>query len=403
MYDLIVVGCGASGAVASIIAARRGLSVAVLEANDRGFKKLLSTGNGRCNISNKNISADNYNEESKDLFDKVYGAFDNQKTLEFFRQIGVDTVELDDGKMYPLSLQASSVVNNLLDEMNRVGVSIICGFPVIKIEKKQHFTVYSNERKISAMNLLIASGSKSGVKEKAFNSIWSILKNMGVKLRKPRPSLVQLSSDYRYLKHLSGTKVKTTANLVKNGEVIKSFWGEVLFANYGLSGIPIMNLSKYYNSSDSANYTVRLDLIESMNFDSLYNSLKNRRDLIGYKALQDFFVGLLPKSLITPTIKDNGFDSNQLANSLKDSDLKQISAYLKKFEIKINGSNDFKRSQAMAGGVDLSEVSDDLSYKKDKNLYFCGEILNVDGMCGGFNLQWAWSSGAMVGRSIKIV
>ncbi len=402
MYDVIVIGCGASGAIASIIAARRGLSVAVLEANDRGMKKLLSTGNGRCNITNQNVSSENYNEESRELFDKVYGKFNNQNTLDFFREIGVETTKLDDGKIYPLSLQAASVVNNLLDEMNRLGVSIINNFSVQKINKKEHFTVYCGDRKVSAKNLVIACGSKSGVKEKDFNSMWSILKGMGVKLKRTRPSLVQLSSDYKYLKHLSGTKIKTTARLIKDGKEVKSFWGEVLFANYGLSGIPIMNLSKYYNVNHKAKYQVGLDLIECMNFEHLYNTLTYRRESIGYKTLQNFFVGFLPKPLIIPTIKDNNFESSQLANTLSDNDLKQIVSYLKNFIIDINGSNDFKRSQAMSGGVELREVRDNLSYKKDKNLYFCGEILDVDGMCGGFNLQWAWSSGAVVANSISI-
>ncbi len=400
MYDVLIIGCGASGALASIIAARRGFSVAVLEANDRGLKKLLNTGNGRCNITNLNVSSHNYNEEAVEIFDKVYGAFDNQKTLGFFREIGVETIELDDGKIYPISLQAASVVNNLLDEMKRVGVSLICKFDVQKIERKQHFTVYSKDRKISGKNLVIACGSKSGVKADSFNSMWSVLKDMGIKLREIRPSLVQLSSDYKYLKHLNGTKIKTTARLIKDGKEIKSFWGEVLFASYGLSGIPIMNLSKYYNAKDKSKYEVQLDLLESMNFEQLYDALLARRELIGYKKLQDFFVGLLPKLLIIPTIKDNGLESSVLATSLSDNDLKRIVSYLKKFKTNINGSNDFKRSQAMAGGVDLREINDNLSYKKDKNLYFCGEILDVDGMCGGFNLQWAWSSGAMVARSI---
>ncbi len=400
MYDIIVVGCGASGAIASIFASRRGLSVAIVEANDRGFKKLLSTGNGRCNITNKNISLDCYNNTGRDLFQKAFDKFGFDETINFFSSIGVEVVELGEGKLYPLSLQASSVVNNLLDELKRNNIKIINNFPVTKIIRNKNFEVYSNDKKISSKSLIIATGGKSSAKEEYFNSIWKIISDLGIKKTKIYPSLVQLRSDYRYLKHLNGTKFKTTVKLIKENKEIKSFYGEVLFASYGVSGIPIMNLSRYFTDTDKKGYTLSLDLLESVSYEDLIDLMKKRRESISYKDLQSFFVGLIPKSLIIPMIKDNNFSTGQLARALSDKDIRKLCNYLKDFRINITDTNSFNRSQVMAGGVDINDLNDNLSAKKDKNLFFCGEIVNVDGICGGYNLQWAWSSAYIVGTNV---
>ncbi len=400
MYDVIVVGCGASGAISSIFASSRGLSVAVLEASERGMKKLLTTGNGRCNITNKNIDKSCYSGSGKAIFDNVYSSFNNEKTLEYLRSIGIETIELEDGKMYPMSLQAASVVNNLLDEMNKNGVTIISDFPVTKISVGKHFSVYSNDRKISAKSVIIASGSKSGTKENKFNSMIKVLKELNIKTTKTYPSLVQIKSDYKYLKHLNGTKIKTDAKLINNGKIVKSFYGEVLFANYGLSGIPIMNLSRFFTRTNKKDYFIELDLMYGITYDELFNMLKVRKQNLSHKTLDKFFVGVLPKSLIVPTIKDNDLIASSLCIELSDKDLTKICTYLKKFTIRATDTNGFNRSQAMAGGVSVQNLNDDLSHKKYKNLYFCGEIVDIDGMCGGYNLQWAWSSGYVVGNSV---
>ncbi len=400
MYDVIVVGCGASGAMASICASRRGLNVAVIEAESRGFRKLLTTGNGRCNLTNRQISPEYYNENSKFIFDKVYQSFDATASLDFFREIGVENVELEDGKVYPMSLKAASVVNDLLDEMKRCGVQMINEFPLTKIKKSNVFEVYSGEKKLSAKAIILAFGSKAGIKEKPFNMGYNAIDSLKLRKVPISPSLVQLKSDYKYLKHLNGTKFKTTATLLKEDTEVKSFFGEVLFTDYGLSGIPIMNLSRFFTASDKKGYKVRLDLVENLNFNELLDLLKIRRKNIGYKTLESFFVGMIPKSLIVPLIKDNELNMNDLASKLSDKELKQIASYLKGFSINITDTNPFSRAQVMAGGIDVHELNDNLSLKKDRDLFLVGELVDVDGLCGGFNLQWAWSSGHMAGESV---
>ncbi len=402
MYDVLIIGCGASGAVAGILASRRGLSVAIVEAEDRGFKKLLTTGNGRCNITNRNISLDSYNEHGAKLFSKVYADFNNTDALDFFRTIGVESTELDDGKIYPMSLQAASVVNNLLDELERSGVQIINKFPVTKINRSKHFDIFSGDKKLSSRALIVACGSKAGTKENKFNGIWKALDTFKIKKEPLNPSLVQLKSDYGYLKHLNGTKFKTTAKLYKGKTMLKSFYGEVLFTDYGLSGIPIMNLSRFFTETDKKGYRVDLDLCKEVSFTDLVSLIETRKKTIGYKKLDKFFLSLVPKSMIIPLIKDNVLNMNSSGSELTSKEIKKIAGYLKSFSLDITGINPFARAQVMCGGIDVRELNDNLSYKKDKDLYFCGEIVDVDGLCGGFNLQWAWSSGAKVGENILL-
>ncbi len=401
MFDVVVIGGGASGIMTSILLARAGKSVAVLEANDRILKKLLVTGNGRCNITNKNILPSNYNFVGSDIFEKVYASYDLNETTKFFENIGIMMKELEDGKMYPMSLQASSVVNALLYEANRVGVTIITNFIVSAITNKSHFFITDGDKKVSSKYIVFAAGGKSSCKEKNIHNIHKILKSMNVSMTKMYPSLVQLKSDFKYLKHLNGNKIVTNAKLFKGERHIYSAKGEVLFTDYGLSGIPIMNLSRHVTTSDMKQYSVRLDLFDGYTKAELLEMLLKRVKTLYFMSTKDFFVGLVPKDFIIVIIKENGLAMDSSAGDIPEAKIARIVDYLKELRINIIGTNPFSRSQVTAGGVNTVELNNDLSLKKNKNIYFCGEIVDVDGLCGGFNLQWAWSSAGVVSSAIK--
>lgn len=400
---VIIIGAGASGMMAAVTAARHGAKVTLLEHKNRIGKKILATGNGRCNLSNSEMSAERFHSDSRNIFSDIYRQFDLEATLSFFRSIGVEVLELDEGKLYPFSLQAASVLNVLRDELDRQNVAVICDVKIKSLEVGDRAKVITEDKNYYGDKLILATGGRSTPDLGSDGSGYRLAEALGHTVSHVYPSLIQLQSDYGYLKHLKGTKVMAGLKLMIDDTAVKSEYGELLFTDYGISGPPVLQISREASKalSENKNMTkvqVIADLVPSLSDEKLDDILLGRIESMPYKTMEHFFVGLLPKQLIVPLIKDNGMDMSMKAANITRADRSKIQKWLKAFTLNITGTRQWNQSQVTAGGVDCSEVDPvTLASTLHPNLFLCGELLDMDGDCGGFNLQWAWSSGYIAG------
>lgn len=390
MFDICIIGGGASGLISAISAKaiNPSLNIAILERLDRVGKKIATTGNGRCNISNKNLSTENYHGQNPDFSNFALNAFNLEKTEEFFGNIGIIFKEGANGKLYPYSLQASSVVDALRFKAEKEGIKIITDCEIKKVQKKAHFIISGNET-LTAKTVIFATGGKSGGKI-ATDSGYNLLVNLGHKLTKLSPAIVQVKTDNTYTHQLKGVKVDAEVRV--NG---KKDFGEVLFCDYGLSGPPILQLSRYMNK----NCEILIDLMPEFSISQLIDILGKRVATLCPIDCGNFFAGMLQKRLGQVILKKCGFSVNDTANFSK-NDIKNIAKTIKSFDFKFIDFNGFANAQVTHGGIATADFSNKtLMSKKVSGAFACGEVLDIDGNCGGYNLQWAWSSGFIAGIS----
>lgn len=406
-HDLIIVGGGASGIMAAIMAKDLGIDVAILESNDRIGKKILTTGNGRCNITNKNINVLRYHSENKTFFNKVFESFILKNTVEFFNSIGLYLVTLDSDKMYPMSLQASSVLDVFRFALEEREVPIYLNHKVKEINYKNKFIIDCvNEENFICNKLLLCTGGKSAPKTGSDGSGFTLAKKLGHNIINPIPALVQLKLNHNKLKALSGVKFDGNAHIYVNDKLRRSEFGEVLFTDYGISGPPILQLSRIasYNLSKGKDVSLKIDMMSNFSEDELKSFLENHFGAYSYRSVHDALIGIINKKIIPIILKEANIDNmHKPCWSLEWEEKEMLLSLLKEWTFKVSGTNSFDNAQVTAGGVDTKEVDENtLQSKIVPNLYFAGEILDVDGDCGGFNLQWAWSSASVAVKSLKM-
>ena len=399
-HDLIVVGGGSSGLMAAIIAKDFGMDVAIVEGNDRIGKKILVTGNGRCNISNRNISSPYkcFHSENNTFFEEALNKFTVHDTESLFLSLGLPLIQLENGKMYPKSLQASSVIDIFRMALDDRHIPLYTNCKISSINKKKNFILSSNNdeyKDFSCNKIILSCGGKSAAKTGSDGSAYKLCKSL--------PGIVQLKLDYPYLKALSGIKFDGSVSILINDEVVRTDAGEVLFTDYGISGPPIMQLSSYASKAlhKNSRVTVRLDMFPSESKKDIENFFTTHFSIFNYREISSALIGIVNKKLISTLLKDVGI--KDIHSSCSNIDWKSISKLIdrfKKWDFNCIDTNGFPNAQVTIGGVDTSEVNNTtLESKLVKNLYFCGEILDVHGDCGGFNLQWAWSSGYLAAKS----
>ncbi len=408
-HDLIIVGGGASGLMAAITAKDFGLDVAILEGTDRIGKKILTTGNGRCNISNKTISFPffSYHSENSGFFSKTLSNFTVEDTENFFLSLGLPIIELKNGKMYPKSLQASSVVDILRFAIEDRGIPLYTDCKVKDIHKGKIFKLSTgNEDKklFTCDKLILACGGKSAVKTGSDGSGHNLAKSLGHTIVKTIPGIVQLKLDSPYLKSISGVKFDGYATLLVNNEPVRKEFGEILFTDYGISGPPILQLSGYASKALLNNKKVEIvvDMLPNEDISEVENFLEGHFAMFSYRPLIDSLIGVIHKKLIPVILKASGITNLHMpCYELEWHNKKAIINTLKSWKFICTDTNGFNQAQVTIGGINTKEVNPStLESTLVKNLYFCGEILDVDGDCGGFNLQWAWSSGHFVAKNI---
>lgn len=406
-HDVIVIGGGAAGIMAAILAKDMGIDIAVLEGNDRVGKKILTTGNGRCNITNRYAESSRYHSDNPDFFNFALDKFKSSDTVDFFSSIGLPLVTLEEGKMYPMSLQASSVLDIMRFALADKDIPVYTDSKIKNIKQlKKGFRLENSNGEIYECNkIILACGGKSLASTGSDGSGYSLAKSLGHTIINPIPALVQLKLDYKNLRALSGVKFNGIAEIYINDKLERKEFGEVLFTDYGISGPPILQLSRTasYALSKGKKVSIRVNMMYSMKEEELENFLETRFALFGHRSLHDVFIGIVNKKLIPILLKEAGItDIHKPCSDLDYREKKNLYRLLTSWDFNVIDTNGFTNSQVTAGGVDTAEVNPEtMESKLIKNLYFAGEILDVDGDCGGFNLQWAWSSAYLAARALN--
>lgn len=379
-YNVLVLGCGASGSIAAIKASEKYEKVGVIDRANRVAKKLLVTGNGRCNLTNSNANADNYNIDITPYLKR----FGIKETLDFFESLGLATYADEEGRVYPISNSAKSVFDILENKFIKTKIECYLEHEIISVERwENNFLVKTDKDEFLCEKLVVALGGNFASEILDISDLRYV------------PSLVSLKANVS--RNLSGCKLSNVKVSAQNsfGER-KTEEGEVLFKEKGLSGICIFNLSTIFSRINNFNGKISIDIFPSYSHEQLFELLKKRKSI--NEKINKFFDGLLLPQIAYEILNRLKFDENRNANSLTDNEIKKMVNVIKNLDFAIAGNLD--NNQVFAGGIDLNSLTSNLEHKDIKNLYFCGEACNVDGECGGYNLQWAWTSGYIVGESL---
>ncbi|MDO4648651.1 MAG: aminoacetone oxidase family FAD-binding enzyme [Eubacteriales bacterium] len=389
---VFVIGGGASGLAAAISAARAGASVTILEQNDKPGKKILATGNGRCNFTHNDMHPEYFNPDGQSLVSSVLSIFGKQETLEFFRTLGLPSVELHEGWHYPRSLQAASVLEVLLSEARNLKIKIRTGTRVLKVQPAQEsFEIYVEGWKYTAESVILCNGSKASNLPGSDGSGYAIAKSLGHRLVTPLPALTGLKGEGRY--SWSGVRSHGKIALYLDNQFIAAEEGELQFTEYGLSGIPVFQISRSAIRGLEKGRKCRLtiDLLPDYSEEDLLVFLLETQNNAPQKTREELLIGLLPEKLRKYFVKEQ---------KLSKVSLPEMAKLLKCYSMTIQGYLPFEQAQICSGGVSVTEVDPGtMESRKIPGLYFAGELLDVDGPCGGYNLQWAWSSGFLAGKS----
>lgn len=399
---IAIIGGGASGLMCAINIARNlkdDYEVIILERKDRIGKKILATGNGKCNITNMNSTYLNFYGDSN-FAQLAITKFPPKEVLKFFDEIGLICKVEYGGRVYPYCEQASAVLDVMRNEIDRLNIKIITNSHVKGISKENElFKIETNEI-IYANKVVVATGGKSNESLGSDGSGFSILKQLGHTIKTPTPVLVQLKTENSLTKSLKGLKVNVLIKAYSNGKELAKEVGEILFTDYGISGTAVLQLSRVLYENE--NLYVSIDFFPNFSMSQIIHMLKVRKQRLHHLTMEDFLVGTVSKKLGQVLIKKSGIEKLSLpVSELQKQHIVNISKVLKNLQLKVISHNGFNNSQVTAGGAITTEFNNEtFESKKVKNLYAIGEVLDIFGDCGGYNLQWAWSSGYLAGTSI---
>ncbi len=395
-YDIAVIGGGASGLSAAISAARTrpDLKIVILEKLPRIGKKILATGNGRCNFTNTNINETNYHGSCKPLYESI-ADFDCE---DFFRQLGVIGYADDEFRVYPLNNNASSILDALRLEIAKLGIDIICDFNVTDIKKEKNYLIKSENCSVNTSSVIIAGGGMSQSSLGSDGSILRLLKKTGISVSPLSPALTSFKVNSQNVRSLKGIRTNALVSLYSNGKKLGVEKGEIQFGDGTLSGICIFNLSCLVSSNEGL--SVSIDMLPHMNYNEAHSIISDIRKIRNDAPLEDFLSGIINKRIGMNIIKSTTTHTlSEPVSSLDDKEINRIATAVKAFTFEITGLSGFEKSQVTYGGVHISEVDEKLRSKKFKRLYFCGEILDIIGDCGGYNLHFAFGSGVLAGKT----
>ena len=401
-YDVIVVGGGAAGMTAAVSAARTGAGTAILEHMECAGKKILSTGNGKCNLTNQAQGVEFYRGQDPAFVLPVMKQFGLDETLDFFREIGVWPKEKRGGYYYPASEQASSVREALLLELKRLGVKLHCQIGIRRIQKtKDGFLFDTKQGAFQSRVLIIATGGKAAKKTGSDGSGIPYIVSFGHRVADFVPALVQMQGKQSFLKELAGIRSDAVVHLLVDGTPVCRDRGEVQLTEFGVSGIPAFQVSRYgvLALREGKNVQAILDFAPDVTEEELtaYCSRQKRRN--PSETVKNIFPGLWNQKLVPVLLRKAGVSGDTPLARCKEADFARISAAGKGLVIDIIGSKSFDSAQVCAGGVLTTEIDPEtMESRLVPGLYFAGEVVDIDGMCGGYNLQWAWSSGWVAGK-----
>ena len=393
-----IIGGGASGMAAALAAAEnRENQIILLERQARVGRKLQATGNGRCNLTNLHASEGGYHGDEASFVDFAIGAFGPEKTLNWFRSLGLFTVAEESGRVYPYSDQANSVVDVLRFALERENIEVKLGFEVEKVKKTgDGFRVESKEETIECDKLIVACGGLAGTKLGGTMSGYKILRSLGHKCTKLRPTLVQLKSSWTGVAALKGVRANCHAAIYHNGQLHSESEGELQFTEYGLSGPVIFEVSRDA-CQGTGEWICRLDFLPHMEESVLTEELLRRRET--NLPVSELLTGILHNRLGRVVTQAVGISGYVPVRQLEEAELAQVSKAVKCFDVALTEPMGMDSAQVTAGGIVTREFDEKtMESRMVPGLYACGEVLDIDGDCGGYNLQWAWSSGRLAGK-----
>ena len=421
--DLVIIGAGAAGLVAAIEAARAIPSgqpgrIVLLEKNDRPGRKLLATGNGRCNITNLNTQAATFHGQDPRFTRPALAAFPVAETLGFFLELGLPCREEAEGRVYPCCQQAAAVLDVLLKEIAHLPIEIICQVAASEIrpttplllgsqplDPANRWEVETAEGQVwQTPCVILATGGKAAPNLGSDGSGYALARPWGHQLVEPLPALVQVETSGRKTHPLAGVRVEAGLRLMHQHQVLAQEAGEVLLTDYGLSGIPILQLSRIISETlqrGTSPLQIELDLLPELTVDAIASLVSHRQQLNPELPLGDLLTGLVHQKIGRQLTREvTGLPAETPVAVLNPAQVRALAQAIKHDPFTIRQTRDFSQAQVTAGGLSTADFEPStLESRLSPGLYAAGEILDIDGDCGGFNLQWAWSSGRLAGRT----
>lgn len=397
---ILIIGGGASGMTAAIAAARKGAAVTILEHMDRIGKKILSTGNGKCNYTNRRQGLRCYRGEDPAFVLPVLDQFGFEETVAFFQELGIYPKERD-GCFYPASEQAAAVLDVLRMELRRLGVQIVTGCEVTSVQKKGNgFLISSNQERFRADSCIFACGGRAFPKSGSDGSAYGLIEKLGHTFVIMVPALVQLKAKQTFFKSIAGVRTDCRVKLLVEQEPVCEDRGEVQLTDCGISGIPTFQVSRYAAKAlyDKKSVQALLDFVPCMQEEKLYEEMKKRFGRGDGKTAEEALIGLFSKKLIPLFLKQSGISPREEAGHVSERKIRELCKEFKCFKVDIADTKGFAAAQTSAGGVRTDGIwAQTMESKIVSGLYFAGEVVDIDGICGGYNLQWAWASGYVAG------
>ena len=380
-FDAIIIGAGASGTMCALSTAKD-KRIALIDAMSFPAKKLLVTGNGRCNLTNIKISSEFYNQD----LTKYFAMHDNSQTLSFFEDLGLLINIDEESRVYPYSNSARTITDILFNEIKKRNIFLFCEQNLVKITPMGEFyCVKTTDYALYSKKVVFATGGNTNVE---------ILQELGINTKPFVPSLCALKT--QSTKRLSGQKLSdVVVTAVCDGET-KRQKGEVLFKDSGLSGIVIFNLSTLFARKNKFEGQVYIDIMPHLTEDDVFDLLTERKKIA--QTANELLLGMFHHEINKEILWRNNLDEHQPIDTVDDNHISAIAQTIKNFDFDVVGAYD--NNQVFCGGVDLQDLDETLQSKTNHGIYFCGEICDVDGECGGYNLQWAWTSGNIVGVNL---
>ena len=392
-----IIGAGASGMAAALAAAENpDVQVILLERQARVGRKLSATGNGRCNLTNLHAMEGGYHGDDASFVEEAMKAFDVTATLEWFSGLGLYTVAEESGRVYPYSDQANSVVDVLRFALEKPNIQLLTGFEVEKVKKTEEgFRVEGTEETIFCDKLIVACGGLAGTKLGGSMSGYKLLRGFGHKCTRLRPTLVQMKSDWSGCPSLKGVRANCHVAVFHKGELHSESTGEMQFTEYGLSG-PVMFEVSRDTCQGLGEWKCVLDFLPDLTEEELTAMLLRRRDT--HWRAEDLLTGILHNRLGRVLTQAVGISGYVPIAQLEEEEIRSVARAVKSFEVKLTETMGMDSAQVTAGGIVTAEFEPrTMQSKLVQGLYACGEVLDIDGDCGGYNLQWAWSSGRAAG------
>lgn len=404
-HKIAVIGAGASGMAAAIEAARFCLQknvtaqIILYERLPKIGKKILATGNGRCNLLNRFASPDTFYGDC-DAIAPVFAQYSVGSNLEFFKSLGLYTAEEEDGRLYPMSFQATSVLDALRFELERLRIEIRCGIKITSIKKEPDGFLLNDTEHADAV--IAAGGGKSASVQGSDGSCFALLSSLGIGITPLSPALVGLVLQKKN-KSLKGIRARSEILLIENDTVVASSQGELQYTDYGISGIPAMEISReaarHAVLHKKGRLLVCVNSLPSLSPEEITDYIERRRKQNPALLCENLLSGLMPKRLGIAKLRSAGIKETDELRTLTNNQIAELTEVLISELFEVSGTLGFEQSQVTAGGAELRFFCPEtLEANRIPGLFACGEALNIDGGCGGYNLTWAWSSGRCAGH-----